>query len=322
MRKKIFFMILVGLAFVSVPNSIQAQDSDKVVILSPRVGSVIDAAERERYELFQEIKGFDRGVFLQTPKKTYYAKVVLIGPDGARRDTTIQYSEDVLHLLAERIELLERLREKRYDTMDQPTKIQLAESTRIKTAETVTHDPRQQNRIRQLMERAEKSEKSEVKIYLNNGQEIEGELVSVRDSSVLIAVESEHIPSGLPPPIQGILAINDTLVSHVIVEGSSHVLLGMGVGFVGGTFGGMVIGMLAGSAAATDPVERTFGASFGGGEGAMVGALTGTLLGGLIGGSASESDIEVSLSVPSERSALKKLARFPDKEPKSFQVIK
>jgi hypothetical protein len=267
MRKKIFLMVLVGLAFLSMPNRLFAQDSDKVVILSPRVGAVIDAVERERYELFPEVRGFDRAVFLQTPGKTYYARVMFMGPDGARRDTTIQYSEDVLHLLAEKIELLERLKEKRYDTADQPTKIQLAESTRIRTAETVTHDPRQQNRIRQLMERAEKSEKSEVKIYLNNGQEIEGELVSVRDSSVLIAVESGHIPPGLPIPIQGILAINDTLVSHVIVEGSSHVLTGMGVGFVGGTFGGMVIGMLAGSAAATDPVERTFGASVGGGRG-------------------------------------------------------
>ena len=47
MRKKILLAILVGLGFLSVPNTLLAQDSDKVVILSPRVGSVIDAAERE-----------------------------------------------------------------------------------------------------------------------------------------------------------------------------------------------------------------------------------------------------------------------------------
>ena len=56
---------------------------------------------------FQRLRGADRGVFLQTPKKTYYAKVMLIGPDGARRDTTVQYSVDTLLVLAEEIEHFE-----------------------------------------------------------------------------------------------------------------------------------------------------------------------------------------------------------------------
>ena len=87
---------------------------DKVVILSPRVGSVIDATERQQYELFPEVRDFDRAVFLQTPKKRYYAKIMFVGPDGARTDTTVQYSEDTLSVLAERIEHFEEIKQKTY----------------------------------------------------------------------------------------------------------------------------------------------------------------------------------------------------------------
>jgi hypothetical protein len=48
----------------------------------------------------------------------------------------------------------------------------------------------------------------------------------------------------------------------------------------------------------------------------------GNLVRGLIGAIASESDIEVDLSDPVEHSALKKLARYPDKEPEFLEVIK
>jgi hypothetical protein len=37
---------------------------------------------------------------------------------------------------------------------------------------------------------------------------------------------------------------------------------------------------------------------------------------------ASESDIEVDLWIPAERSALKKLARYAEKEPEFLEVIK
>jgi hypothetical protein len=48
----------------------------------------------------------------------------------------------------------------------------------------------------------------------------------------------------------------------------------------------------------------------------------GTLSGGLKGAAESKREIRVDLSVPAERSALKKLARYPDKEPEFLEVIK
>ena len=421
MRKKIFLMILVGLALLSMPNSLQAQDSDKVVILSPRVGSVIDAAERERYELFPEVRDFDRAVFLQTPKKNYYAKIMFMGPDGARRDTTVQYPEGVLLLLAEKIEHFEDLKENRYHMGDQPGKIELAESIRI-----FPNDLREQNRLQQLAERAgeakdkvviltprvgsvidaaerqqyelfpevrdfdravflqtpkktyyakimfagpdgartdttvqysedtllvlaeriehfeelkqktyqmgeqpakiqiaESEPKSEggvarrirgtdVAVLLTSGQGIEGELVSVRVSSVLIATRTGDI-----------VPIRDTVVSHVIVKGSSHVARGLGLGFLEGTFGGMLFGGVIGDATARGGhADETVGALGGAMLGAIVGAVAGTLSGGLKGAAESKREISVDLSIPAERSALKQLARYPDKEPEFLEVIK
>jgi hypothetical protein len=287
---------------------------DKVVILSPRVGSAIDAAERERYELFPEVRHFDRAVFLQTPEKTYYAKIMFIGPDGAGRDTTVQYSEDTLSVLAERIEHFEELKQKTYHIGERPAKIRVVE-----------------RELRPKEEAAQWTQGTDVVVLLTSGQEIEGELVSVRDSSVLIAAESGRIPPGLPAQVHGILAIKDTMVTRFVVQGSSNVFLGMGLGLLGGIVVGGAIGAISYSpparpegvvAAIVWPyVEQT---SLGGAitDGMLIGAVVGTAAGAVVGAAASETDIEVGLSVPAERSALKKLARYPDKEPEFLEGIK
>jgi small nuclear ribonucleoprotein (snRNP)-like protein len=194
-------------------------------------------------------------------------------------------------VLAERIEHFEEIKQKTYQMGERPAKIRVAESE-LKSEGGV----------------ARRTQGTDVAVVLTSGEKIEGELVSVRDSSVFIATRTGDI-----------VRITDTVVSHVIVKGSSHVFLGIGLGFLGG----MIVGTTIGAATVTQKEEQEF---FGGLDkiiaGWAVGTVAGTLVGGLVGASASESDIEVSLSVPAERSALKKLARFPDKEPKSFQLIK
>jgi hypothetical protein len=281
-----------------------ADGEDRVVILSLRVGSVIDAAERERYELFQGIKGFDRAVFLQTPEKTYYARIMLMGPDG-RKETTAQYTEDQLKALAEQIEHFEDLKEGKYRMGDQPAKIQLAESAMTRTEEAAT--PRTRG-----------AEGVNVVLLLTNGQEVEGELISIRDSSVLIVVEDQNVPRALATGVQGILAVKDTMISHVIIEGSSRVLLGIGLGLYGG---GLVAAAVAPRPSSEDPLVKGV-QEMDRAVRVVLAALAGMIVGGVIGASASESEIEVSLSVPAERSALKKLARYPDKEPEFLQAIK
>jgi small nuclear ribonucleoprotein (snRNP)-like protein len=213
---------------------------------------------------------------------------MFVGPDGARTDTMVQYSKDTLLVLAERIEHFEELKQKTYQMGERPAKIRAEEAATQRTQGT------------------------DVAVVLTSGEKIEGELVSVRDSSVLIATRSG-----------GIVPIKDTVVSLVIVKGNSHVLTGMGVGFlVAGTIGAVLGGSGKSNKRydfaiffSSDKEEAEF-------DGFLLGGLIGTVFGGLLGAGASQSDIEVSLPVQAERSALKKLARYPDKEPEFLEVIK
>jgi hypothetical protein len=129
MRKKVLLMILLGLGILSRPNRLQAQDGDKVVILSPRVGAVINAKERERFQLFEGIPGFASAIIHQTAKGTYYADILLTSSDGSERHMTLWYSEtegeSYLSKLAERIDHFEDVAAGRYQIGEKPVRMQV-----------------------------------------------------------------------------------------------------------------------------------------------------------------------------------------------------
>lgn len=129
MRKKVLLMILLGLGILSRPNRLQAQDGDKDVILSPRVGAVIDAKERERFQLFEGIPGFASAIIHQTAKGTYYADILLTSSDGSERHMTLWYSEtegeSYLSKLAERIDHFEDLAAGRYQIGEKPVRLRV-----------------------------------------------------------------------------------------------------------------------------------------------------------------------------------------------------
>ena len=134
MRKRICFALLVGLVLLIGTETLHAQEKDKIVILSSRVGPVLDAAKRDHYNLFQEIKDFNRGIVYQTPAKTYYARITLVGKDGKVRDTTVQYSESYLLMLAEHIDHFEDLEKGVYQMGQQPATLKVVEpQTRVGT---------------------------------------------------------------------------------------------------------------------------------------------------------------------------------------------
>jgi hypothetical protein len=262
------------------------QQQERPVVVSRFIGDTLDVGERETYKLLPNLQGFEWTVFYLNPDSSLKVKVSLV-QNGVRRDTVI---------------------------------------ARYRTYMAV------QNQIHRFAEGPGESEKATVRISLNNGQEIEGELISVRDSSVLIATEDEDVPSVLSTGVNGIIAIKDTMISRVTIEGSSHVLAGMCVGLVGGV---VIGGVIAASQPEPSPppsgnLAQGFGEAFGEafaegvarGAVLLAGAVGGTLVGAAVGAAKSKRDVEVNLDVPAERSALKKLARYPDKEPKAFQVIK
>jgi hypothetical protein len=274
MGKKIFFAVLVGLAYLSVSNSVRAQDSDKVVILSPRVGTMINAYEREHFQLFPQINGFVRAVVYQTAQKNYYAKLELIGADGKTRDTTIQYSENSLLMLAERIDRFEDLH--------------LARG-------------------------------ADVILLLKTGQEISGELVSVRDSSLVISTIEDANENDLLTQTAGIIAVRNEEILHVVIKGKSNVLKGMILGTLAGVGFHAVLGLAIGANPLkayftdADPVAREAGMTYG---------AVGLLLGTVVGAASSSRDRLVEPLPDQDFSSLRPIARFPEEEPEFLKKIK
>lgn len=107
------------------------QDSSKIVILSPRVGPEIDRAERDRFRLFSQIRGFERAEILVGADNTYYARVLTRDQEGSMRDTIISYSEMYVFMLAEKINHLEDLENGTYRMGTDPPKLQTVGGFRV-----------------------------------------------------------------------------------------------------------------------------------------------------------------------------------------------
>ncbi len=80
-----------------------AENKEKVIVISERVGEVIDAEERERFGLWPEIKGFKSAVFLQLSDGSYVADITY-EEDGEEKKSGIPQSELSIASLKEYIE--------------------------------------------------------------------------------------------------------------------------------------------------------------------------------------------------------------------------
>jgi len=54
----------------------EEERGSEIIILSERVGVTIDREERDKYKLFQDVKGFQSAVFLKLPDNSYILKIV------------------------------------------------------------------------------------------------------------------------------------------------------------------------------------------------------------------------------------------------------
>lgn len=158
-----------------------------------------------------------------------------------------------------------------------------------------------------------------VKVLLNNGQEIEGELLSVRDSSLVISTLEDSDIKDLSTQTAGLIAVRNQDIFHVILKGRSNILKGMGLGtLIGGGFGGFL-----GLASGDDPPGWF---SFTAGEKAAMGAIAfgavGFLVGTIAGVASSSGDEIVEPLLNQDFSSLRPIARFPDKEPEFLKKIK
>jgi len=100
--------ISIGLIFLLVveisPFSVAfAEENEKVIIISEKVGEVIDVEERDRYTLFPQIEGFKSAVFLQLSDGSFVAEVTY-EEDGVKKKERILQSEMAIESLKNYIE--------------------------------------------------------------------------------------------------------------------------------------------------------------------------------------------------------------------------
>jgi hypothetical protein len=273
-----WFWVLSALALVH--PQLFGQDQVKPSVVSPLIGDTLDVAERDHYQLFLNLKGFEWAVFYLNPDSSLKVKVSLL-EDGARRDTIIAGSRS-LAALRNHIQLVAQ-----------------------KDAEVGFKD--------------EKEEGAEVVLLLNNGQEIKGELVSVRDSAVVISTIEDIDEKELASQTASISVIKNQEILHVTVKGKSNLLKGMGLGTLIGVGSGALLGLASG-----DDPPGWF--SFSAGEKA---AALGILLGGagfivgtIAGVISSKGSKEIEPLPDLDFSSLKSVARYPAGEPGYLREIK
>jgi hypothetical protein len=113
---------------LAIPLILHAQDSCKVVILSPRVGTRIDREEQEYFKLFRQFPTFQSAIVLQGPGSAYYVRIEYYDSEGRLRDSIIEYQEPVLLMVAEKINHFEALEGEIYVFGSDPASLQFADT--------------------------------------------------------------------------------------------------------------------------------------------------------------------------------------------------
>jgi len=172
-------------------------------------------------------------------------------------------------------------------------------------------------------------EGAEVTLILKFGEKIQGELLSVRDTALIIKYSptEEELAEGVYP----IISIKSEEIQKIIIEGESNFWEGAGYGAIAGA----ALGAMIGSASGDDPPGLF---SMTKEEKTLTGVTCLTPIGAIIGGIAGSSNSidEVAINLPpgydfsllnmnlgtSLNSLLKQLSRYPEKEPKYLKAIK
>jgi hypothetical protein len=164
---------------------------------------------------------------------------------------------------------------------------------------------------------------TDVKVMLRHGGMIQGELLCVQDSSLLVAAAIESAKENPSDPTAGVKRIPISQVAVVKIEGNSYVPLGIGLGLVAGGLAGAAIGASQTEEpknlgeAAFMPVEATMNTW----AGALIGGLGGMLLGGIVGGAASRSEQNITHNSPGGMASLSQYAKYPDGEPEFLRAV-
>jgi len=158
----------------------------------------------------------------------------------------------------------------------------------------------------------------EIQILLKSGGDLNADLVSVRDSALVICRVlnvSERVLQANPSLVEVLPLRNIDLVK---VEGHSYVAPGLAIGGLGGALVGGLIGSQVKDETKENvgtlifaPVEHTAHTA----AGALIGMCAGFVLGAMIGNATSSPDEIIDPHVTGWTIKLRRCARYPGKEP-------
>ena len=160
---------------------------------------------------------------------------------------------------------------------------------------------------------------AEVTMLLKDQVEINGELLSVRDSSITICTKYSATDKELESLQYPIQVIRTEKIWEITFEGSNYKWIGLGIGAVAGIGLGILVGNIYEPPEPSDNMETAFAKS-------CMGIMVGLLAAGVgmgIGELVSTDDVILYEIPPGYKLIpLKSLARYPDNEPEYLRAIK
>jgi len=185
---------------------------------------------------------------------------------------------------------------------------------------TTTYLSLTENNKEQIEDKLKYDERDEdvgVEIILSqqNGTEIRGELLSVRDSTIIICSIYGASEVQLARIIYPIYNVRNDEIQEITIEGSNYVWAGLGIGIAGGTLTGILVGLAIGTSRGSYiPAEVGLG---------VLGFIAGAIAGPIVGYALSTEEFVLQEIPPGyDFSLLKPLARYPDEEPEYLRAIK
>jgi hypothetical protein len=150
---------------------------------------------------------------------------------------------------------------------------------------------------------------AEVTLILFNGKEIEGELLTVRDSCLILCTEYKATESELANSTYPIILIKNNVIKELTFEGSQYFWTGLAAGYLAGSITGVQIAKSSNESP---------------GSWAMIGlgGVLGSIAGGIAGYALSKEEF-VLYGIPPNYNFyfLRNFARYEDKEPEYFNTL-
>jgi len=171
----------------------------------------------------------------------------------------------------------------------------------------------------------EGSDPTKVDILLADGATFTGEILALRDSSIVVAAPAGLAESALMSGTHSIVVLPHRQILSIQTAGSSYVLLGLASGCVAGC----LVGAAIGSGKEVEQKQNdTFGCEKNSEEvnntstGAVIGSLVGALVGLGVGNAASTKGQVLVSAAQRDFNALKGVTRYPATEPEYLKSIK